>query len=185
MGGNDPVSKAAREVGNGVSGVGKAVSGVGKAVESGVQQVGKAAEYGVQQVGKTIESGVQQLGKNIEKNVGGVLTETAYALGTGDFNNFDQTLLKLGSMAATGGLSAGLNPQSMQYKETNIQRATREAQEQAALKEVESNLAKERERLAGLANLLTASASARRLAPGMSQTLLGSAPSTALITTKA
>ena len=89
MGGKDPISKAAREVGN-------AVSGVGKAVESGVQQVGKAAEYGVQQAGKAVESGVQQAGKNIEKSVGGVLTETAYVLGTGDFSNFDQTLLNMG-----------------------------------------------------------------------------------------
>lgn len=164
MGGEDPISKAAREVGN-------AVSGVGKAVESGVQQVGKAAEYGVQQVGK-----------NIEKSVGGVLTETAYALGTGDFSNFDQTLLNMGVVGATGGI---FGPQATQLKETNIQRQTREAQEAAALAEMRATAAKERERLAGLADLLTASASARRLAPGMSQTLLGSAPSTALITTKA
>lgn len=152
MGGDDPISRAAKE-----------------------------AEKAVSSAGKALESGVQQVGKNIEKSVSGVLQETAYALGTGNFNNFDQTLLNMGVVATTGGI---LGPQATQLKETNVQRATREAQEEAALQEMQANAAKEQERLAGLANMLTASAAARRLAPGMSQTLLGSAPSRQLLTVK-
>ena len=109
---------------------------------------------------------------NFAKNVGDVLTETAYAVRTGNYNNFDQTLLKLGSLTVGGGF---LPLEDMKLKESNIQRATREAQEAAALQEMEASAAKEKERLRGLADMLTSSANARRMAPGMSQTILGSA----------
>lgn len=104
----------------------------------------------------------------------------AVAVATGNYSNLDQSLVQ-----AMVGPVGSVSPQALQYKETNIQRQTREAQEEAALAEMRASAEKERARLAGLADMLTASASARRLAPGMSQTLLGSTPSTALITTKA
>lgn len=143
----------------------------------------KGAEASISTIGKSLEQGVQQVGKNIEKNVGGAISNLAYAVSTGNFNNFDQTLLQLGTMGLTGGLSAGLNPASLQYKETAIERATREAQEKVALEEINANATKEKERLAGLANMLSASASARALAPGMSQTLLGGGSSGGLLVT--
>ena len=173
MGGGDPVSYVQKKTEEGVN-----------AVTSGISHVGKEIEKGVSHLGKEAEKGVQQVGKNIEKNIGDTLTETAYAVGTGNFNNFDQTLLKFATGGATAGLSLALNPESMQYKETNIQRAAREAQEKAAAQEMEANAAKERERLKGLADMLTASANARRLAPGMSQTLLGSGSTNLLVTNK-
>lgn len=143
--------------------------------------VGKNSWIGSGQASKDIEKSAQQLGQNIETNYQNLGSNLA-ALGSGNFNNFAQTMLTMG-LSMTG-----ITDPSMVKSiagESAVVRAKREAQETLAAQEIEANLAKERERLSGLADLLTASASARRLAPGMSQTLLGSAPSTALITTKA
>lgn len=134
----------------------------------------KGAEASISTIGKSLEQGVQQVGKNIEKNVSSTFNDFAYAISTGDFSNLDQTLVS--------GMGLMLNPSSTQYKETPVQRATRQAQEKATLEQLAADKAKEDARLKGLADMLSASATARRLAPGISQTLVGGAGSGGLLT---
>lgn len=135
----------------------------------------------VDKIGKSIEKGVQDLGKNIETNYQNAFTNLGM-LAAGKWDNLGQTLLNTG-LSLTG----VTNPDTVYSLsgETNVQRAKREATEKAAMDELEANAAKERERLSGLANMLSSSAAARRMAPGMSQTLLGSGTtSNPLITVK-
>lgn len=117
------------------------------------------------------------LGKTIEKNTANLMNEWSYAISTGDYNNFDQTLQSTFNPAYAFIEDGG------KYKESNVQRKEREEIAKAENAALEQKKAKEDERLRGLADLLSASAQSRRLAPGMSQTLLGGGSNPGLLVT--
>lgn len=140
-------------------------------------------DKGLKKGAEEIKKGVGQIATNVEQNIAGQLKEYAYALGTGDFSNLDQTILRT-ALFSMSPQALMLNPDTVKYKETNIQRGTREAQEKAAIAEMQASAAKEQERLKGFADFFSAAAQNRRTSPGMSQTLLGSGTSDTLLTIK-
>lgn len=140
-------------------------------------------DKGIKKGAEEIKKGVGQIATNVEQNIVGQLKEYGYALGTGDFSNLDQTIFRT-ALFTMSPQALILNPDTAKYKETNIQRGTREAQEKAALAEMQASAAKEQERLKGFADFFSAAAQNRRTSPGMSQTLLGSGTSGTLLTIK-
>ena len=98
-----------------------------------------------------------------------------------EYKDVAETLYKIVA-GATGGLIPGLPG----YKETGIERATREAGEQAKANAEAAAAEKERLRLQGIADFMTASVNARRLRPGSAQTtggLLSASSSGTLLST--
>lgn len=119
--------------------------------------------------------------KNVERSVGSMLTETAYAVGTGDFNNYGNTLLAAGAGIATGGysLAAGYKP-----GETGTQRKAREEGAKASAQAVADKKAAENAATAQRAGTLRGIIEGRNRAPGRSATLLSSSGAGTLLTPK-
>lgn len=117
---------------------------------------------------KDIQKGVEGLAKNVERNVSSTFNELGYAISTGNFNNLDQTLARLAVAGATGGYSLGANPDELKYKETNIERAGRDAENKAASDQAAMTQQEEAARLKTLADILSSSSARRRLMPGSS-----------------
>lgn len=129
--------------------MGAVIEGAAKLIEEtgkGVGSVGRVATDVIGEVtsGKSLQrvgGMVQGAGKNIERNVGGTLSNLAYAVSTGNYNNLGRTLAPLGF----GGL---INPEdyNTMFGETAIQRAEREATAKAAEEKRMADLAAEQER---------------------------------------
>ena len=140
--------------------------------------VGKNSYIGGGQAGKDIEAAGQ---KYIDAMVD-PYKNLAYAVSTGNYNNLDKSLMDIAIQGATGGLVPGMPG----YKETGIERATREAGEQARANAEAAAAEKERLRLQGIADFMTATVNARRLRPGSAQTtggLLSASSSGTLLST--
>lgn len=124
---------------------------------------------------------VSSAAKNVEKSVGSVLTETAYAVGTGDFNNYGNTVLNATAMGLTGGMSgaAGYKP-----GETGTERKVRE-EKQKALNQAEADKkATENAATAARAGTLRGIIEGRARSPGRAATLLNSSAGASLLTPK-
>ena len=76
-------------------------------------------DKGLKKGAEEIKKGVGQIATNVEQNIAGQLKEYAYALGTGDFNNLDQTISR-SALYYFSPQSLILNPDTAKYKETNI-----------------------------------------------------------------
>ena len=139
--------------------------------------VGKNSYIGGGQAGKDIEA----VGQKYIDAIVDPYKNLAYAVSSGNYNNLDKSLLDIATAGATGGLIPGLPG----FKETGIERATREAVEQAKSNAEAAAAEKERLRLQGIADFMTASVNARRLRPGSAQTtggLLSASSSDTLLT---
>ena len=147
------------------------------------QTVGKDSYIGSGQASTDISKGAQQVAGNVEKNISNSLNEIMFAISTGNLSNLDQTMMRIAGAGLTGGLSLGLNPDTVKVKETNIERAGREATEKAVDQANAAAAEKERQRLQTMAEFMSANSAARRLAPGSGQTLLGGNYGGTLLTT--
>lgn len=133
----------------------------------------KDISAGVSDLSNGFNRDVSALSKNVERNGQNLLAGWARAA-SGDFNNFDRTLLDSALFASSGGTSLALNPDDVgrATKETATERAVSDAETKAGQEAQAAADAVQNAATADVASTISGQVAARSRAPGRGQTLL-------------
>ena len=133
-----------------------------------------------------VQSGVEQLGQNYGANIKRQITNTAYAVTSGDLTGMQNVALEQQTSMLTGGASNLARPGTFKTGKSGAERMkekkTGDAANVVAAQAAADMQAEKDAKLTAINNVLMGSASSRRRTPGRAATMLSGGNSGPLLT---